>query len=74
MHGTQDPDKRLSVVTRKIGRLVDALTSGSEELPSVRAALAELERERAALEERLRTAHRRGSEGSASDVTGSSNS
>jgi hypothetical protein len=41
-------EERLALVTRKISRLVDALTIGSEELPSVRGALVDLERERTA--------------------------
>src|SRR5262249_38812205 len=45
--------------TRKIERLVDALATGSDELPSVRAALVELERERARLEEQLAAARGR---------------
>jgi hypothetical protein len=44
---------QLLQVRRKISRLVDALAAGPEELPSVRAALAALERERAGLEDRL---------------------
>ena len=41
---------RLADVTRRIGRLVDALAGGSEDLPSVRARLGELERERRSIE------------------------
>lgn len=44
---------RLTDTRRRIARLVDVLASGSEDLPSLREALATLERERARLEAEL---------------------
>jgi hypothetical protein len=46
-------ETRLAETRRKIGRLVEALASGPEDLPSGRAALASLETERARLEGEL---------------------
>jgi hypothetical protein len=46
-------ETQLVQVRRKISRLVDALAAGPDDLPSVRASLAGLERERAGLEDRL---------------------
>lgn len=57
-----DPDAtaaaeiRLADVTKKIGRLVDALAGGSGHLPSVRARLGELEGDRRSLETEARQA------------------
>ncbi len=44
-------EARLAETTRKIGRLVDALAAGDDDLPSVRTRLAELERERLQMQE-----------------------
>ena len=43
---------QLAQVCRKIGRLVDALAAGPDDLPTVRATLAGLERERTGFEDR----------------------
>jgi len=59
-------ETRLAETRRKIGRLVEALASGPEDLPSVRAALASLETERARLEGELT----RGRAKAAPDATG----
>ncbi len=48
-------ENRLAELDRKIGRLVEALALGPDDLPSVRAALARLETERARLEGELTT-------------------
>jgi site-specific DNA recombinase len=45
----EDLEARLTETGRKIDRLVDALASGADNLPSVRTRLAELERERGSL-------------------------
>ena len=49
----EDLEARLAETGRKIDRLVDALASGSDNLPSVRTRLTELERERGLLEAEL---------------------
>ena len=46
-------EQRLPATRRRIGRLVEALADGQDDLPSVRAALSTLERERARLEAEL---------------------
>ncbi len=46
-------EARLAETTRKIGRLVDALAAGGDDLPSVRTRLAELERERLQMQEEI---------------------
>jgi DNA invertase Pin-like site-specific DNA recombinase len=46
-------EARLAETTRKIGRLVDALAAGGDDLPSVRTRLAELERERLHIQEEI---------------------
>ena len=50
---------RLGETRRQIGRLVDALAAGSELMPSVRAAVVDLERERDRLERELIAAQAR---------------
>ncbi len=51
---------KLGEIRRKIGRLVDALAAGpDDELPSVRSALAELERERQRVEAEVRASKAR---------------
>ncbi len=52
-------EARLAETGRKIDRLVDALASGGDNLPSVRTRLAELERERRSLEAELAQARSR---------------
>src|SRR5215472_11780852 len=54
-HGSskEDLEARLAETGRKIDRLVDALASGADNLPSVRIRLAELEHERGSLEAEL---------------------
>jgi hypothetical protein len=54
-----DLEARLQESRRRIDRLVSALAAGAEDLPSLRAALVGLERERAALERELETATHR---------------
>lgn len=46
-------EQRLAETEKRIGRLVGALAEGTDDLPSVRTALAQLERQRGALEAQL---------------------
>ena len=55
----EDLATRLAHLARKIGRLVEALASGPDDLLSVRGAVATLERERARLEGQVRAAQTR---------------
>jgi len=57
---TSDLERRLAETEKRIGRLVGVLADGADDLPSVRARLAQLERERGGLKDQLTSARYRG--------------
>jgi hypothetical protein len=57
-------ESRLTETRQRIGRLITALATGTDDLPSVRAALAELEHDRERIERELAEAMKRSRVGS----------